>query len=258
MTLITRPIKPWVSSISNRCVFDEILNYWKAYDVITFLVDLGIYHPSLDNFLDDREKEQEQKLKSDYFKKRFTVSRSILKHILLNICETKKISDINLDKKKNGRVVVKGNRNICISLSYSGTCIALSVGKRKIGSDIEEICPVSIKKIRSSPLFNHMNYRNEKERIRDFLHVWTLIEAYAKLYDKNPYPYLNYKFLPENGHFVSYCINQRLILSLAFNQSELKDVVLWIDPGCIGTESSEMKNAVCSSTLIDRNKNICA
>jgi len=103
-----------------------------------------------------------------------------------------------------------------------------------------------------------MNYRNEKGGVRNFLHVWTLIEAHAKLYDKNPYLYLNYKFLPEEGHFVSYCINQRLILSLAFNQSELKDVVLWIDPGCIGTESSVMKNAVYSPTLTDRNKNVRA
>jgi 4'-phosphopantetheinyl transferase len=258
MTSITRPIKTWVGNISTRCVFNEILNYWKAYDVITFLVDLGIYHPSLFNFLDDREKKQEQELKSDYFKKRFTISRSILKHILLNICETEKISDINLVKKKNGRIVVKGKQDICISLSYSGTCIALSVGKRKIGSDIEEIRPVSIKKIRSSPLFNHMNYRNEKERIRHFLHVWTLIEAYAKLHDKNPYPYLNYKFLPEEGHFVSYCINQRLILSLAFSSDQLKDIVLWLDPECSETLFSVIKNAAWSSNFTEENTHVRA
>jgi 4'-phosphopantetheinyl transferase len=249
MTSITLPIKPWFGNNSNRCAFDEILNYWKAHDVITFLIDLRIYHPSLNIFLDDSEKEQEQELKSDYFKKRFAVSRSILKHILINICETEKISDIRLDKKKNRRIVVKGKEDICISLSYSGTCIALSVGKRKIGSDIEQIRPVNIKKIRSSPLFTDMNNRNEKERVRNFLHVWTLIEAYAKLHDKNPYPYLNYMVLPKDGQFVSYCINQRAIFSLAFGSDQLKDIVLWLDPEFSETLPSVVKNAAWSSNF---------
>jgi len=247
MSAITPIIKPWSQDNLNRCAFDEIPSYWEVYDVLTFLVELEVYVPSLYHVLNDFEKEQEHEFKTEYFKKRFTVSRSINKFILQNILKTQAISDIDLSMKINRRIIVKNRQDIFISQSYSGTYIAISIGKRKIGSDIEAICPARIKNNNSYPLFNDMNYRSEKERIRTFLHKWTMIEAYAKLHDKNPYPYLNSAFLPEDAHFISYCINQHSILSLAFRQHTLKDIVLWIDPRCIEKVHSEMNNAANSS-----------
>ena len=248
MTAILSPIKPWTENTHNRCGFDEISKYWKACDVITFLADLGMYHPSLYNFLDDREREQEQKFKTGYFKKRFTISRTIIKHLLLNILDTGNVSDIVLDKEKNGRIMVRGRQDLFISLSYSGTCIAVSMGKRKFGSDIEVLRPVEIRKIKSCPLFHNKNYGNRKEEIRDVLHLWTLVEAYAKLHSRNPYIILNYPVLPEDAHFVSYSINHHSILSLAFSSDHTRDTLLWIDPK---TVSSAIKNAACSSTIPD-------
>lgn len=256
MTSIPPPIKTWFGNDSNRCVFDEIPTYWKAYDIITFLADLRLYHSSLYNFLDDNEKEKELLLKAVNSKKRFVVSRTIIKHILLNILEKEKISDIVLIKRKHGRVLVEGNPTIYISLSYSGTKIAITVGKRKLGNDIEVLRPVGIKKIRSYPLFNDRYCMSEKEYIRDFLHIWTLIEAYSKLRDRNPYLYLNSGCLPEDAHLVSYCIDNHSIFSLAFGPDQLNDALLWIDPGCIGTFPSVMKKAVSSSKLSDEDKHV--
>jgi 4'-phosphopantetheinyl transferase len=253
MSAITPLIKPWSQDNTNKCTFDEIPTYWEAYDVLTFLVDLGVYRPFLYLVLNDCEKEQEYVFKTDYFKKRFTVSRSIAKFILQIILKTEEISDIDLSKKKNKRIMVKNRQDIYISLSYSCNCIAITIGKRKIGSDIEALREVCIKKIRSYPLFNDMNYRSEKECILIFLHVWTMIEAYAKLHDKNPFPYMNSVILPEDAHFKSYCINQCSIFTLAFCQQPLKDIVLWIDPECIETLPSGMNNAGNSSQLSNGN-----
>jgi len=255
MTAILPPLQTWSGNTQNRCRFDKILTYWKACDVITFLADLGMYNASLYNFLDDREKEREQKFKTDYFKKRFTISRSIIKLILMNILDTGNISDIVLNKKKNGRILVRGRQDMYISLSYSGTCIALSVGKRKFGSDIEVLRPVEIRKIKSCPLFYDTNCRNGKEQIRNVFHLWTVVEAYAKLYARNPYQILNYRVLPDDAHFVSYCINHHSILSLAFSSDQMRDALLWIDPG---TFSQAITNAACSSTISDGDTHVRA
>jgi 4'-phosphopantetheinyl transferase len=243
---ILPPLRPWSKNPADQCAWDEIPAYWETYDVITFLADLGIYHPNLTNFLDEREKEQEQKFKTEYFKKRFTISRSIIKIVLLNILDSVNISDIVLIKENHGRLIVKGRKDMSISLSYSGTCIALSVGKRKVGSDIEVLRPITIRKITSSPLFSDTHCRNEKEHSRTILHLWTLVEAYSKLHTRNPYQILKYPMLPEDARFVSYCINQYAIFSLAFRSDPIRNALFWIDPK---TVSSVIKNTAGLSRI---------
>ncbi len=88
--------------------------------VITFLADRGIYSDTLYHALEESEKEQVRSFKSDYFKKRFTVSRYLLKHILHPIVGTDDPSDIRLGKERKGRVVLPARPDIGISLSYSG------------------------------------------------------------------------------------------------------------------------------------------
>jgi 4'-phosphopantetheinyl transferase len=237
MTFNPPPITPWTATNANRCAFDEIFSYWKDYDTLTFLVDLGIYHPSLRTFLDHQEKEKELSYKTMIFQKRFVVSRTIIKHILKNILLTPNLSDSILIRKKYGRIHVKDVPGIYISLSYSGTCIAITVGKRKIGSDIEVIRPVDIRKIKSYPLFYDTRSRNEKERIRNFLQMWTLVEAYAKLHDRTTYPCLIEKDLSRDATFVSYCINTTSIFSLASGPDRGKDALFWLDTAGIGISS---------------------
>jgi 4'-phosphopantetheinyl transferase len=237
MTFNPPPIIPWKATDENKCAYEQILSYWKIYDTLTFLVDLGIYHPSFSTFLDQNEKEKELQYKTTISRKRFVVSRTIIKHILKHILQTPNLSDTVLTRKKYGRIHINDFPGIFISLSYSGTCIAITFGKQKIGSDIEMVRPVDIRKIRSYPLFADDSSRNEKERIRHFLQMWTLLEANAKLHDRSTYPCLIEKDFPPDVNFVSYCINTTSIFSLASGMDPVRDTLLWLDTDGVGKSS---------------------
>ena len=62
MTLNPPPVISWEATNANRCTLEQVLLSWNDNDTLTFLVDLGIYHPSFSTFLDDREKEHELRL----------------------------------------------------------------------------------------------------------------------------------------------------------------------------------------------------
>jgi 4'-phosphopantetheinyl transferase len=237
MAAIPPPLKSWSGTLQNRCAFDEIPAYWQKNDVITFLVDPGIYHPSLYDFLTHSEKEQERGYKPVISRQRFIVSRTILKHILREILSKEHVADVVLVRNIEGRIFVKDHPSVFISLSYSGTSIAITVGKWKLGSDIEVVRPVHDKKITSSPIFNDMNCTDGKERTRRVIHVWTLVEACAKLHDLNPYPLLNNRSLFEDVNFVSYCINQHSIFSLASGPDQFTDALVWLDTSVRGKSS---------------------
>jgi 4'-phosphopantetheinyl transferase len=229
MNVIPPPLRSWSGNSMNQCLFEEIPVYWEANDVITFLADIRMYHPSLYHVLDNSEKEQEQKFKTEYFKKRFTISRSLLKHILQPILAADNSSVIQLGKEKKGRVIIPGRPGICISLSYSGPYIAITVGKQKIGSDIEIMRPVKANKISSSQIFINYPHTDDRECLRRVIHVWTLVESYAKLYNENPYSLLKTCSLFKDANFVSYCINKQLIFSLAFGKKDFADTLVWLD-----------------------------
>ncbi len=229
MNVIPPPLRSWSGNTMNQCLFEEIPVYWEANDAITFLADLGMYHPSLYHVLDNSEKEQVQKFKTEYFKKRFTLSRSLLKYILQPILAADNPSVIQLGKEKKGRVIVPGRPEICISLSYSGPYIAITVGKQKIGSDIEVMRPVKANKISSSQIFINYPHPDDTEYLQRVIHVWTLVESYAKLYDENPYSLLKTCSRFKDANFVSYCINKQLIFSLAFEKKEFTDTLVWLD-----------------------------
>jgi len=232
MNAIPPPPRSWSRTSVNQCLFEEIPRYWKDNDVITFLADLEMYDTSLYDDLDICEKEQEQKFKTLYFKKRFTLSRSLLKRILHPLLRSDNPSDILLGKEKKGRVIVHCRPDIWISLSYSGPYIAISIGKQKIGCDIEVVRPVKTKKIESCPVFINYNCLKDRDHLQRVIHVWTIIESYAKLYDKNPYSLLNSGSLFKNANFVSYDINNHVILSLASEKVQFADTLVWLSlPG---------------------------
>jgi len=210
------------------------------------MCDAALYHT-----LDAAEKERFLQFKSEYFKKRFTVSRSILRQILHHIPGTENNDGIVLTREKNGRIRVNTRQDIFISLSYSGSCIALTVGKRKIGSDIESVRPVHLTKIRSNPLFDSLTSGHGKEHNQHLLHVWTLLEAYAKFHDMSLYPLIKDRFFLPDTHFVSYLIDQDSILSLASDSRPMKDTLLWIDPTCRLASSCAGKKTACSPPLPD-------
>jgi len=229
MTAIPPLLRAWSKHPENRCTPGEIAAYWKTHEVLTFLADTGMYDGSLEQYLDSAEKERVLLFKSEYFKKRFVVSRSLMKYLLRHIPGTGKRENVVLDRAKKG-MLVRGRPDLFVSLSYSGRFIALSVAKRKIGIDIETAHAGEIRKIRSSPLCAGSKCRTGKDESLYALQLWTLVEAYAKLRDTNPFPLLaSPTFFPDAG-FVSYCIDKQGVLSLACDPGRIQDALLWIDP----------------------------
>ncbi len=224
-------LRPWSGNAGTRCVHDEIPAYWDASDMLTFLADLRMHaDSSLHLILDRKEKEREQVFKTEYFKERFTLSRSILKYILQPILEAKDPSGILLSTEKKGRIMVHGRADIFISLSYSGTWIAVSVAKRKIGSDIEVVRPLDIRKGWLCSFVEEKWGNNGNDYSSHFLQVWTMMESYAKLCDMDLYPLIKERFFFGDVHFMSYLIDRHTILTLAHKGDPLKDTLLWIDP----------------------------
>ncbi len=205
------------------------MSHWIAHDAITFLIDLGVYRPALYDLLTNDEKAQERRFKPAISRRRFVVSRTILKHILSEILQEENIAGIILTRNADGRILVRDNPEVYICLSYYGISIAVTVGKRKLGSDIEGVRPVRDKKITASPIFRCYPCAQGQEHVRQVIHVWTLVESYAKLYDKNPYPFLNNCSPFEDADFVSYCINQDKIFSLASARGHVAEVLVWLD-----------------------------
>ena len=234
MNTIPPSLRSWTGNPKNKCLFEEIPGYWETYDVITFLADLRTYHHTPSGALEKSEKEQEQKFKTEYFKKRFTLSRTLLKHIIRYIPGTNYPPDILLGRDKKGRIIVPARPDIHISLTYSDPWIAITIGKQKIGSDIEVVRPFRTEKITSCPVFNNFTCTNDQERMIRILHLWTLIESFAKLYDKNPYSLLETSSFFMEATFVSYCINRHSIFTLASGQEPFADTLVWLDSAGLG------------------------
>jgi 4'-phosphopantetheinyl transferase len=222
-------LRPWSKNALNQCTGETIPDIWRANDVITILADLGMYHPGQVDNLDHNEKERVRRYRTDYFKKRFILSRSILKHILQPVLGAQEPSDILVGRERGGRILLHNRPDIGISLSYSGPSLAITVAKQKIGSDIETVRLIDIGKNRSCPLLSDNTFKERKERSRNFLHRWTLVEACAKLHDKNPFSLLNHSTLFHDTHFVSYCIDHSVILSLASGKEQFTDSLVWLD-----------------------------
>jgi 4'-phosphopantetheinyl transferase len=239
-TVLPAPLRVWSKNRKNRCVADEIPDYWEKHDTFTFLSDVGMYETSLCRCLDKGEKVQVLQFTSDYFKKRFVVSRHLLKSILRYIPGTESQDTIVISRERKG-IVIPGRPDLFISLSYSGSCIALTIGKQKIGCDIEMRRSVEIRKIRKSPLFDCFTCRTGTDESLHALQVWTMVEAYAKLRDMNPFPLLNDCGFFEDACFMSYCIDNQAVLSLAWDTGSINNIILWTDNDTFVKKPGEIK-----------------
>ena len=229
MPAVLPSLRPWSKNTQNRCEYGDIMSYWMAHDAITFLIDLGAYSLALYDFLTDDEKEKVLRCKPEISRQRFVVSRTILKQILSEILKGENIDDIILTRNSDGRILVEDKPHVYICLSYYEANIAVTLGKRKLGSDIEGVRPIRDKKITASPIFHCYPSVQDTEQMQRVIHVWTLVESYAKLYDTNPYPLLNSCSPFKDADFVSYNIDQHMIFSLASAPGHLTEVLVWLD-----------------------------
>jgi 4'-phosphopantetheinyl transferase len=212
---------------------------------------------SVPSILSYEERERVRTFKSEYFKQRFIVSRSLMKAVLQEIVGETMAPGLIVRQETPGRVILQGRSDIFLSLSYSGTCLALTLGKQKIGSDIEMLRQPEMRKIRSCPLFD-MKPGNKKEHTLHFLRQWTMVEAYAKLRDMNLYPLINERFNFNNTSFISYLIDNRAVLSLAADSPAGKSALLWMNPEDWLSDSSSEKNTAGLSEIPDGDTYACS
>jgi 4'-phosphopantetheinyl transferase len=213
------------------------MRYWTAHDAVTFLLDLGADRPALHDLLTKDERERERRFKPAIARRRFVASRAILKHILSEILQKENPAEIVLARTAEGRVLVEGHPDVSLCLAYHGTSLAVTVGRRKIGSDLEGVRPVRDTKITASPIYHAYPCAPGVDRTQQVIHLWTLVESYAKLYDTNPYPLLSRSSPFGDADFASYCIDHRMILSLTSSGGPVSEVLLWLDLPGTGTDT---------------------
>lgn len=227
------PLRAWSRDADHRCDYGDIPSLWRAHDAVSFLVDLGMYRPSLHAHLASDETERVRRFKPAIARRRFVVSRYVLKRILVEILPAERLADIVLTRDPHGRISVKSRPDMYVSLTYHDRSIAIALGKRKLGSDLEGVCPVRDAKITASPAYRSYPPSRGADRTQQVIHVWTLLESYAKLFDENPYPLLDRRSPFTDADFVSYFIDRRAIFSLASAPGSLDDVLVWLDTaGC--------------------------
>ena len=230
MPAVLPPLRPWSRDADTRCAFTDVTSFWTTHDAVSFLVGLGAYRQSLHVLLTSDEREGERLSRPAISRRRFAVSRYFLKRVLMEILSEERVADIVLERNADGRICVEGRPDVYVSLSYSGPSIAITVGKRKLGSDIEGVRPVRDAKITASPAYRSCPSPPDADRTQQVIHVWTLLESYAKLFDRNPYPLLDRRIPFLGADFVSYCVERREIFSLASAPGRLDDVLVWLDP----------------------------
>src|ERR1035437_10525381 len=77
----------------------KIYHLWEKNYIIILLVDLDNYNVLSTEYLDETEKEEMDIFKTNYFKKRYIVSRKVLKYIICCLFNEQSISSISTYKR---------------------------------------------------------------------------------------------------------------------------------------------------------------
>jgi len=196
---------------------ENILHLWEQNDILILLINLDSYNVLSTEHLDRTEKEHLESLKTNYFKKRYIVSRIVLKYILKYIpgclLKNQHISEIGTYNDEYGKVHIRNHKELHICISYTGNIASLAISKVEVGIDIELkklISPGKVLKYLQTPALKIEDFRNEL----DFLTVWTLKEAYCKFSNKSMLSSLNKELDLSSVFHLSYILNNKYILSV--------------------------------------------
>ena len=162
---------------------EDIPYRWQQSEVLIFLVDLDDYFTFSTNYLNMVELESLKKLQTIYFKKRYIISRTVLKHILCNIINERSASGTSTYKDEHGKVCIRNHNELYICISYTESIVALAISKVEVGIDIEFKKKLSLestlKNLRTKPSLTDIPVGEAY-----LLKIWTLKEAYSKFSNK--------------------------------------------------------------------------
>lgn len=198
-----------LSSVS----LENTLPFWKENDILIFFIDLDNYDALSTESLNNTEKEDLEKLQTLYFKKRFIVSRLVLKHILCNLLNMESILNIPTYKGRYGEVHILGREDLHICISYSENVAVLAISKIKIGIDIEVIRPLALKNTLKY-LYNTPFCTDTSVSDTDLLKAWTVKEAYCKFSNKGMLSFLNKEPEFNNASYFNFVLDGRYVFSI--------------------------------------------
>lgn len=186
---------------------------WAQNDILIFLIDLDDYDPLSMECLNNSEREHIDKLKTSYFKKRYVVSRTVLKHILCQLLNKSSVLEISTSKDECGEVNILNHKELHICLSYSENIATLAVSKVKVGIDVEIKRPLALKNT-SKYLQPFSPFPDKSESEADLLIAWTLKEAYCKFSNKSMLSILSKEPDFNNTFYSSSLLDNKYIFSI--------------------------------------------
>jgi len=197
---------------------ENIPHLWKQNDVLVFLIDLDNYDTlSYDTlstgYLNNIERDHMEKLQTVYFKKRYIISRMVLKHVLCHLLNKSSVMEISTYKDECGEVHILNHKELHICISYSENIVTLAISKVKVGIDVEIE--------RSLALKNTLKYlritsscTEKSASDSDILKIWTMKEAYCKFSNKSMLSILSKEPDFNNACCSSYVLDSKYIFSV--------------------------------------------
>jgi 4'-phosphopantetheinyl transferase len=186
---------------------------WQQSDVLIFLVNLDDYVTFNTSYLNKTEMEYLERLKTGYFKKRYIVSRTVLKHILYYIIRVEPVSEISTYKDEYGRVYIHNHSDLHICISYTKNTVVLAISKIEIGIDIELWRTLALKSNLKN-LCSKFSLTDESINEAGLLKIWTLKEAYSKFSNKSMH-FIFSKILDLScANYLTYFLDNKYMLSI--------------------------------------------
>lgn len=197
---------------------------WQQSDVLIFLVDLDNYDTFNTSYLNRIELEYFEKLQTSHFKKRYIISRTVLKHILLNVANERSASEISTYKNEYGKVCIRNHNEMYICISYTESIAVLAISKVEVGIDIELVRKLALKStlenLRMKP-----SLMDEPVSEIALLKIWTLKEAYSKFSNKSMHLIFNKELDLSSVSHSTYVLDNKYILSvITHSDSHIIDI----------------------------------
>jgi 4'-phosphopantetheinyl transferase len=198
-----------LSSVS----LQDTSHLWKKNDILIFFVDMDNYDILSIDYLNNAEREHLERLQTKYFRKRFIVSRVVLKHILCHLLNIGSVKEISTYKDNFGEVHILNQEKLYICMSYSENITTLSISKVKIGIDIEIKRSLALKNTLKY-LQLTSSYLDKSASDTDFLKAWTIKEAYCKFSNKSLLSILNKESQLNNACCSNYLFDNKYVFSI--------------------------------------------
>jgi len=194
---------------------ENIPHLWEHNDVLIFLIDPDNYDTLSMEYLNNIEREYLEKLQTIYFKKRYIVSRTVLKHVLCHLFNKSSVQDISTYKDEFGEVHILNHKELHICISYSENIVTLAISKVKAGIDVEIKRPMALKNtLKYLQTSSSYTDKSISDRDVDILTIWTLKEAYCKFSNKTMLSILSKEPDFNNVFYSSYLLDNKYILSV--------------------------------------------